>query len=179
MLDNGAFSKWKSGKQTDWAAYYQWTDEWLDFPTTWAVIPDEIEGDEETQDELIRQWPHGYRGAPVWHLHESFDRMLRLLDEWPRVCFGSSAEYSKVGDARWRARIEGAWTRIQQRHAKTPWVHMLRGMQCVKWGYPFASVDSTDVARNHKRDGGARHKADRWDAMQCPPRWTELEELLS
>lgn len=25
-----------------------------------------------------------------------------------------------------------------------PWMHMLRGMQAVDWGYPFASVDSTD-----------------------------------
>ena len=39
MLDNGAFSKWKSGKQTDWESYYEWCDKWLDYPTTWAVIP--------------------------------------------------------------------------------------------------------------------------------------------
>ena len=43
MLDNGAFSKWKSGKETDWNKYYEWCDKWLDFPTTWAVIPDVID----------------------------------------------------------------------------------------------------------------------------------------
>jgi hypothetical protein len=32
MLDNGAFSKWKRGKATDWAAYYEWCERWLDVP---------------------------------------------------------------------------------------------------------------------------------------------------
>ena len=180
MLDNGAFSKWKSGKATDWNKYYEWTDRWLDYPTTWAVIPDDIEGDADVQDALIEQWPHGDRGAPVWHMHEPIERMLRLLDEWPRVCFGSSAQYATVGNDQWRARIDLAFMEINKRHRRTPWIHMLRGMQCVKWGYPFASVDSADIGRNHSKNPlGARGMADRWDAMQCPPRWTELEELLA
>lgn len=172
MLDNGAFSKWRSGKATDWAKYYDWVDPWLDYPTTWAVIPDEIEGDAAVQDALIAQWPHGDRGVPVWHMHEPLDRMLRLLDAWPRICFGSSAQYATVGSPSWRARIEEAFDAINRRHRRTPWIHMLRGMQCVKWEYPFASVDSADVGRNHNRyDTGPRGMADRWDAMQCPPRW--------
>jgi hypothetical protein len=43
MLDNGAFSKWNSGKAVDWSGFYVWCDRWLDYPTTWAVIPDEID----------------------------------------------------------------------------------------------------------------------------------------
>ena len=43
--------------------------------------------------------------------------------------------------------------------------------------WPFASVDSTDLGQNHhrlKRHGdhyawALEQKADRWDAMQCPP----------
>jgi hypothetical protein len=180
MLDNGAFTKWKTGKATDWNAYYEWTDQWLRRPTTWAVIPDDIEGDAEVQDALIAQWPHGQRGAPVWHMHEPIDRLLRLIDEWPRVCVGSSSEYSVVGSPSWRARMDIAWIQINRLHNRTPWIHMLRGMQCAKWEYPFASVDSADIGRNHARSKlGARGMADRWDAMQCPPRWTVLEELLS
>jgi len=172
MLDNGAFSKWKSGKGTDWIKYYEWTDRWLDYPTTWAVIPDDIEGDAELQDHLISQWPHGDRGVPVWHMHEPIDRALRLLEKWPRICFGSSAQYATVGNAAWRARIDLAFLEISKRHRRTPWIHMLRGMQCVKWGYPFASVDSTDIGRNHNRKAdGPRLMADRWDALQCPPAW--------
>lgn len=179
MLDNGAFSKWRSGKATNWQAYYGWVDPWLDYPTTWAVIPDEIMGDADVQDALIAQWPHGERGAPVWHMHEPIDRMLRLIDEWPRICFGSSAQYATVGTPGWRKRIDEAFAEINKRHKRTPWIHMLRGMQCVKWEYPFASVDSADVARNHNRSSlGPRPMADRWDAMQCPARWEPKTEEI-
>ena len=52
MLDNGAFSMWRTGKATNWPAYYDWCDRWLDRPTTWAVIPDVIDGGAEAQDDL-------------------------------------------------------------------------------------------------------------------------------
>lgn len=172
MLDNGAFSAWKRGHQPDWPAYYAWADQWLDYPTTWAVIPDEIEGGEEVQEWLIAQWPHGEKGAPVWHLHEPIDRLLRLLDSWPRVCMGSSAEYAEILTPRWERRMDDAWREIDRRHARTPNVHMLRGMQLTRHRWPFASVDSTDVARNHSRDHNCPAKmAARWDAAQCPPRF--------
>ena len=179
MLDNGAFTKWKSGKATDWKAYYEWCDLWLDYPTTWAVIPDDIEGDASIQDELITHWPHGDRGAPVWHMHEPVERMLMLLDNWPKICFGSSSQYAIVGSVDWRRRIDHAFDEINKRHKRTPWVHMLRGMQCVKWEYPFASVDSTDVARNHAQSKrGPREMASRWDSMQCPSKWIKVQEDL-
>jgi hypothetical protein len=51
---------------------------------------------------------------------------------------------------------------------------MLRGMSLAGSIYPFASVDSTDVARNHNRPQNiARGMADKWDAIQCPARWKE------
>ncbi len=169
MLDNGAFSAWKSGKPiTDWQPYLAWTDEWLDYPTTWAVIPDVVAGDDAQQEELIAQWPHGHRGAPVWHLHESIARLLRLLDDWPRVCMGSSAEFKDVLSPPWERRMDEAWQEIVGRHRRTPNVHMLRGMQLVRHRWPFASVDSTDIARNHNRAHNCPAKmATRWDAAQC------------
>lgn len=173
MLDNGEFSRWRAGRPVNFPAYYSWTDEWLDCPTTWAVIPDRIDADEEYQEKLIAQWPHGQRGAPVWHLHEDISRLLRLCDEWPKVCAGSSAQYARVGSPEWRRRMDEAFNALDQFHRRTPWVHMLRGMQTVKptFGYPFASVDSADVARNHNRPQNTpRRMVDRWDAMQCPPR---------
>jgi hypothetical protein len=49
---------------------------------------------------------------------------------------------------------------------------MLRGMNASRWGYPFASVDSTDIARNHSNlKRTPREMADRWDAIQCSPFW--------
>src|SRR6185312_4548263 len=96
MLDNGAFSKWKQGTATNWPAFYKWADQWLDYPTTWAVIPDVIDGGEEAQDALIDEWPFGERGAPVWHMDESLDRLARLCDTWPKVCIGSTSVYADV-----------------------------------------------------------------------------------
>lgn len=176
MLDNGAFSKWKSGKAVDWLGYYEWTDKWLDYPTTWAVIPDEIEAGSQEQDALIREWPHGDRGAPVWHMDEPLDRALRLADEWPRICFGANGEYSTIPGPAFTARMDAVWNELAKRHRRTPNVHMLRGMQLTKFPWPFASVDSTDVAQNHHLPHRtARAMADRWDAAQCPPTWVGRE----
>lgn len=179
MLDNGAFSVWRRGHVADWPGYHAWADRWLDYPTTWAVIPDDIEGGEEAQEALIAQWPHGDRGAPVWHLHESLDRLLRLLDEWPRVCMGSSGMYATILSTGWRRRMDQAWREIVRRHQRTPNIHMLRGMQLVRYPWPFASVDSTDIARNHNRpQNSPSEMAARWDAAQCPPRFDDSGEQL-
>lgn len=172
MLDNGAFSAWKRGHEPEWNRYYDWADRWLDFPSTWAVIPDVIDGGSQLQDALLKEWPHGHKGAPVWHMDEPLSRLLRLIGEWPRVCIGSTAEYAVVTSEPWHERMTEIWNSISQQEARTPPIHMLRGMQCGGSIYPFASVDSTDVAQNHARPQNvAREMADRWDSLQCPGRW--------
>ena len=179
MLDNGAFSAWKTGKAVNWAGYYQWTDRWLDCPTTWAVIPDVITGSEDDQDNLISQWPHGQRGAPVWHMHESLDRLVRLTHEWPKVCVGSSAQYAKVLSPVWVSKMDAAWNTLSQHHRRPPPVHMLRGMACSGREWPFASVDSTDIARNHHLAHKSPKKmAERWDGVQCPHKWVQTPEQM-
>jgi hypothetical protein len=174
MLDNGAFSQWKRGKATDWAGYYAWCNEWLDWPTTWAVIPDVIEGSDEENDALISQWPHGQRGAPVWHLHEPLDRLVKLCDMWPRVCFGSSGQYAQIDSPEWHRRVSQAWNLLARYHERLPWIHMLRGMDLGGSAYPFSSLDSTNIARNHARNScyrDARLMAIQIDGRQCPGRW--------
>ena len=172
MLDNGAFSAWKRGHVPDWTKYYDWCDRWLDCPTTWAVIPDVIDAGGQLQDALISEWPHGTRGAPVWHMDEPIYRLLKLVDEWPRVCIGSTAEYAVVNSPAWQERMHEVWNEIEIRHKRTPNIHMLRGMQLSGGIYPFASVDSTDVAQNHSREGNvAVDMVDRWDSANCPRSW--------
>lgn len=179
MLDNGAFSAWKRGYEPDWAAFYSWCDKWLSFPTTWAVIPDVVDGGSQLQDALVKQWPFGDRGAPVWHMDEPLDRLLRLVGEWPKTCIGSTAEYAVVGSERWHIRMTEIFNAIEQRNAKTPWLHMLRGMQMSGSIYPFASVDSTDIAQNHNRpQNTALDMADRWDAAQCPGEWKRRKAAM-
>lgn len=185
MLDNGAFSAWKRQHEPDWAEYYAWTDRWLDYPETWAVIPDVVDGGSQLQDALIRQWPHGQRGAPVWHMDEPMDRLFRLVDEWPRVCIGSTDEFKDVLSAPWRRRMDLMWDELAVRHRRLPRLHMLRGMQLAGKHWPFASLDSTNIAQNHNRPQNTpRAMADRLDGMQCPARWditpdTEAEGLFA
>lgn len=180
MLDNGAFSAWTAGRSTDWPGYYRWTEKWLAFPTTWAVIPDVIDGDETANDELIRDWPHGDRGAPVWHMHESIERLLMLASVWSRVCIGSSAQYRLVGSAIWHDRMTTAMNALCGDGPAPCWLHMLRGMSLAGSFYPFASLDSTDIARNHHLPSkSAAAMAARWDAQQCPAWWTPRPVTVS
>ena len=171
MLDNGAFTKWRQGRPTDWLAYYAWAEKWLSYPTTWAVIPDVIDAGPEAQDALILDWPFGERGAPVWHMDEPIERLVRLCDEWPRVCVGSSGEADPL-TPKWMRTMDAAWDALACGRRFTPWIHMLRGMACSGERWPFASVDSTDVARNHNLPhNGPGKMAARWDAVQCPGEW--------
>jgi len=180
MLDNGAFSAFTQGKPiTDWSPYYAWADEWLDCPTTWAVIPDVIDAGSQEQDALLREWPHGQRGAPVWHMDEPIDRLVRLTETWPRVCVGSTGEFWQVMSDPWVRRMDMAWNALGRAHKRTPSLHMLRGMQLAGRRWPFASLDSSDVAQNHNRPQNTpRAMADRWDAIQCSRVWVQQPEQM-
>ncbi|ALE00138.1 hypothetical protein [Pseudomonas syringae] len=66
VFDNGAFSVWKIGGQMNVDGYTRWVEDWHRHPGfTWALIPDVIDGDEEANDSLVRQWPEELRGVPV------------------------------------------------------------------------------------------------------------------
>ena len=144
MLDNGAFSAWTRGISIDWQAFYDWCGPVLRHPH-WAVLPDVIDGDEEANDALLKANPLPRQFvAPVWHLHESLDRLRRLADEWPRLCFGSSGAYATPGNSAWVSRIEAAWE-LLEKSGRKPWVHMLRAMKEAGQGpWPFR------VSRQHQ-----------------------------
>lgn len=157
-VDNGAFSAWKSGNPvTDWSGYYAWVDGLCRYPPfDFAVIPDVIDGDEKANDALVAEWPWRRQaktlgvGAPVWHLHESLERLERLAHEWPRVCFGSSGAYSTVGNLAWWGRIAEAMTVVCDQDWRP--VCKLHGLRMLNPDVfsrlPFASADSTNIARN-------------------------------
>lgn len=183
MLDNGAFSLWRQGKPTDWPGFVAWARTWLDYQTTWAVMPDVIDGDEEANDQLIT-WLYAHardvweRSAPVWHMHESIDRLKRLCHAYGRVCIGSSGRYATVGDDQWRRRMDQAMNAVCGHGTPNTWLHMLRGMDFAGSHYPFASLDSTNVAQNHARNGDIARMVDDLDSRQCPARWHHVPELV-
>lgn len=177
MLDNGAYSVWRRGHVVDWEAWAAWVDEWLDCPTTWCVLPDSVEGGEDENDRLLVLY-NVEKGVPVWHLHESLDRLARLVDRYHRVCFGSSGAFASVGSVAWHRRASEAFDRLSDDFGRVPWVHMLRGLSLSGSEYPFASVDSTDIARNHHLPHKtALDMADRWDGVQNPARWKPVPQL--
>lgn len=151
-LDNGAYSLWKSGTQIDWQEYRRWVETWRHHPSfDWCLIPDVIDGDEEDNNHLIEAWPlDPFISVPVWHMHESLERLQWLVETFPRVAIGSSGEFAVIGTTKW-------WNRVAETmemacdgrgYPKTK-LHGLRQMDPEVFSVvPYASVDSTNIARN-------------------------------
>ncbi len=151
VFDNGAFTVWKQGGQLDVDGYIRWCDQWRRHPGfDWALIPDVIDGSEEQNDELLRAWPKRIRGVPVWHMHESVERLQMLALEWDTVALGSSGQYRTPGTAPWWARVDVALRSICDADGR-PWcrLHGLRMLNPkVFTRLPLASADSTNAASN-------------------------------
>lgn len=169
LFDNGAFSMKTRGEEVFWGDYYRWLAPNL-APPHLAVIPDVIDGSVEHQRELVQQWPRefGHWGMPVWHLALPIDYLLELCDKFPKVCFGSSGAYWQVGSAAWAARMDEAFNAMH-RTGRLNWIHGLRMLGQTTGGWPLASADSTNVARNFK-PGCAKCMAKRINA-QNPTIW--------
>lgn len=173
MWDNGAFSLYTQKKAVDWDKFYTWVEPRLGHPH-WAIVPDVIDGSEEDNLELAKQWPHRKDCAcVVWHMGESIDQLFRLLDlGFGKVAFGSSGEYWQVGSEAWERRCDEAFNALA-RNGALPWVHMLRGLSLGGKHWPFASADSTNVAVNYKYNNTSpEYLARQIDSAQCPVTWT-------
>lgn len=150
MFDNGAFTAHQQGGRLDEEAYYDWLDPMLGHPH-WGVVPDVINGTVEEQRALSKTWPFERDfGAPVFHIALPDDYLLELVDEWPRVCLGSSGEFWQVGAPAWRKRMDDLTEMLAMRRRRAPNLHGLRMMAQAGKRWPLASVDSVNVARNYK-----------------------------
>jgi hypothetical protein len=153
-LDNGAFTAWKKGGEVDFGAYLAWVREWHQHPGfDWCVIPDVIEGDERANNELLDQWTDEASdivGVPVWHLHESIDRLVALACRWPRVALGSSGQWASPGAAAWWRRMADAMSAVCDDHGRPMTrLHGLRMLDPeVFTRLPLASADSTNASVN-------------------------------
>jgi len=164
VLDNGAFTFWKGGKSVNTTAYYQWVADWRAHPGfEWALIPDVIEGSEAENDILLAQWPFKHIGVPVWHLHESLDRLSTLASNWGRIALGSSAEYAQVGTQKWWGRIAEVMSVMCVDGSPITKLHGLRMLNSkVFERLPLSSADNTNIARNIGIDS-------RWKGTYLPP----------
>lgn len=151
VFDNGAFTVWKQGGQLDIPGYIEWCRQWHRHPGfDWALIPDVIDGDEQQNDELVAAWPKDIEGVPVWHMHESIDRLVTLAQNWRTVALGSSGQFASVGTRKWWERMSQAMTAICDKQGRPMCkLHGLRMLDpMVFTNLPLASADSTNAAVN-------------------------------
>ncbi|WAB92012.1 hypothetical protein OSS47_28515 [Pseudomonas citronellolis] len=187
VFDNGAFSIETKGGVLDVDGYIRWVESWNRHPGfDWALIPDVIGGDEVDNDSLLAAWPRELRGVPVWHLHESLERLQRLAADWPTVAFGSSGQWWSPGTQAWWKRMAAAMDAICDDQGRpTCRLHGLRMLDPAIFQHlPLASADSTNAAVN----GGSISRfgmyapptagqraaviADRIEAHNSAPVWT-------
>lgn len=152
VLDNGAFPAWVKGVEYNFDGFAEWASKWLKHPCVeWCVIPDRIDGNEADNDALLRDWglPRAL-SVPVYHMHESIDRLCRLAADYPRVALGSSGEFKDVGTHDWWLRMADMMDAICDDEGR-PLVK-LHGLRMLDPGVfsklPLSSADSTNVARN-------------------------------
>lgn len=188
-LDNGAFTAWKQGKPiADWTPFYEWAEQCKRIPACdFAVIPDVIDGSEAENDALLAEWPlPKWFGAPVWHMHESMERLERLATAFPRVCLGSSGEFATIGTTAWWGRMAQCM-RVLCNDAGEPLVklHGLRMLNPDVFSrIPFASADSTNIGRNigidqawrgtynpPTKEARAQVMRSRIESVNAPARW--------
>lgn len=179
MWDNGAFSSYTKGNKFDENGFAEWVEPNL-FHPHWAIIPDKIDGSVEDQRQMLSRWTLPKQlSAPVWHIHLPTDWLVELCDKYERVCFGSSGEFWYTGTDKWRSRIDLAFNELEKRGMKN-WIHMLRAMSAASKGHwPFASADSTNVARSFKKKGREKcpeEMARKIDARQPKPNWKIIVE---
>jgi len=155
ILDNGAFTFYdrkKRGlmkKNPDWNKFFKWVDKYPQRDN--FFIPDVIEGTERENDDLLKLNPFE-DGIPVWHIHESFERLERLANDYNYIAFGSSGEYWKLGTTKWHKRINESLKIVCDKEGNPLIkIHMLRCLDArIFTQYPFYSGDSTNVARNSR-----------------------------
>lgn len=150
VLDNGAFTAWTKGGSVDVPGYIAWVREWHRHPGfDWALIPDVIDGNEAENDALLASWPRDLEGVPVWHMHESIERLQKLARDWRVVALGSSGVFASVGTRQWWDRMTKAMHAICVDGRPICKLHGLRMLDPdVFTKLPLSSADSTNAAVN-------------------------------
>lgn len=191
IVDNSAFTFWTTKETPHWPDYCEWVREFDSHPRyDFGLIMDVIDGTEELNDALIELWKsrNVKRGCPVWHLHESLDRLKRLCNEWEYVAFGSSGQWPNPGQGDWWHRMDEAMeVATDGRGYPLARLHGLRMLrQDIIEAYPWASCDSTNAVQNGTREAakngvdacwGRMTIARRIERSQSPSRWIKSQQM--
>ena len=162
LVDNGAFSHFKSGGVMDEEhieGFEAWAQEILDrCPQAIAVIPDVIGGSTEDNVRMLHECQlDPDRCMPIWHTNESIEYLLYLCESYGYIGIGTVDPVTgKPGTKNWHARMREVFAAIDKWEAECegcyvrPRIHLMRA-QAQAHLYPVDSSDSTNVAMNHSR----------------------------
>lgn len=155
VLDNGAFSHWKSGAgEIDFDAYAKWVLEYSRHPSfDWCLIPDIIDGTEADNFDWVTRWTRsGFKakGVPIFHLHESLEYLDYLVTNYEWVALGSSGVYSNPGSGGWWRRMAEVMGVMCDSNGRPRCkIHGLRMLNPAIFSQlPLSSADSTNAAMN-------------------------------
>lgn len=186
VLDNGAFTFWQEEQKAkekglpapppvDWEKYVEWVASWSGHPGyDWCLIPDVIDGTEDDNWRLMfhfgRRLPFG---VPVYHMHESFGHLERLIKNYPRIAIGSSGQWPTPGTGSWWARMAEVMNVVCDADGvPKPKLHGLRMLNPEVFSrLPLSSADSTNAARNS-------HESKRF-GMYMPPTSAQRAEVIA
>ncbi len=152
-IDNAAFSAWKRKLVIDWNKdFYPWLMRYyFHEKVIMFMIPDIIDGNEHDNNKLIKAVPSMFKAkaVPVWHLHESLNKLNWLCSEYPRIAFGSSGEYATIRTKAWHNRMDQAFNLLIKNNHTTTKIHGLRMLDGrILGNYPLTTADSTNLACN-------------------------------
>lgn len=162
LLDNGAFTTWKQGREFDEQGFWDWANQAQDlYPNAVAVIPDKIGGTEAENLQLAARAvrgglaKHTERIMFVWHTNDSLEQLKKMAMVFNFLAIGSCAEHDiQKHWSQFRARAQLASDTIEAVEITTgrrPWIHVMRGLGKMHKMLRFDSADSTNIARNHCR----------------------------
>jgi hypothetical protein len=174
ILDNGAFSIWRSKQMgrkltqrlqfdtpEDYRlAFWDWANDiQARCDQAVAVIPDVIEGSEHGNLlEVSHAIRYGLADYPakcmaIWHMDESIEQLKVLSQLMNFVGIGSCQKFDVQKDrSAYMARLleaSQAIDEVEHQHSRRPWVHLMRGLGVYSEAVRFESADSCNLAMNH------------------------------
>jgi hypothetical protein len=154
IIDNGAFSFWKSGKgEVDFSGYHAFVQTWANHPKLdFCIIPDKIAGTEDDNINLVTRWLRtgsDVEGVPVFHFNETLDYLDYLVNNFRTVALGSSSDAEPNSQSWWATMSKIMQVACNKAGRPKCRLHGLRMLNPdIFTRLPLTSADSTNVAVN-------------------------------